>query len=637
MASVFLSYDRDDMAKARSMAAALEESGHSVWWDHNIRGGAQFSKVIEEALQAANAIVVLWSKNSVESAWVRDEAAAGRDRGILIPVRLDRTEPPLGFRQFQSVDLSGWRGRKSAQKLRELLQAIDGTAPISAPYEALAPASKKRRRKIGRMPVLVGTVVLLVALAAVALLVWRPWSVKGPSIAISAADGRPASGELARQLLTALGESQAANSSEINLVGADKRGRASLGFEVTAAIEAGLTRANLVLLDERTRGLLWSKAFEPATPEDLQQELSFTAARVLRCALEAYPDGRLALKGDTLKVYLNGCSAFSDEEFGNIPELLPAFRQVVAKAPHFEDGWSKLIMTESQAYVNTGNPQLRPQLARDIESARALNPRLPAIFAAEMDMLPNGAWSEKLAIADRGIAANPTDAWLLGLRAEVLGAVGRVRDAADDLRTAAHSDPLSPQVRGLYANALGAAGQVDAGLSEIEAAERMWPDSRSIAHAKFQLNFDYGDPKFALRVIRSGVLQGGWTRTEPFMEARIDPKPAKVAAAIDNARASYQRDPDQHMWLYVQVLSVFNRYADLLNLLMTAPIDRARSATFVTFPPWPVKFWHNPQSFAYAHRVGLIRYWQSSGKWPDFCFDPDLPFDCKKEASKLSA
>ena len=114
MAGVFLSYDRDDTAKARPVASALEKAGHSVWWDLHVRGGAQFSKVIEEALKAADAVVVLWSRNSIESPWVRDEAGAGRDRGILIPVSLDGAEPPLGFRQFQTIDLSAWKGRKSA-------------------------------------------------------------------------------------------------------------------------------------------------------------------------------------------------------------------------------------------------------------------------------------------------------------------------------------------------------------------------------------------------------------------------------------------------------------------------------------------------------------------------------------------
>src|SRR6185503_12452342 len=79
MASVFLSYDRDDGDRARQFARALEKAGHQVWWDLHVRGGAQFSKVIEEALKAADVVVVLWSKESIESPWVRDEAGAGRD------------------------------------------------------------------------------------------------------------------------------------------------------------------------------------------------------------------------------------------------------------------------------------------------------------------------------------------------------------------------------------------------------------------------------------------------------------------------------------------------------------------------------------------------------------------------------
>jgi hypothetical protein len=39
MASVFLSYDRDDAAETRSIAQAMENAGHSVWWDLHVRGG----------------------------------------------------------------------------------------------------------------------------------------------------------------------------------------------------------------------------------------------------------------------------------------------------------------------------------------------------------------------------------------------------------------------------------------------------------------------------------------------------------------------------------------------------------------------------------------------------------------------
>ena len=81
MAQVFLSYDREDGPRARVIAQALERAGHFVWWDLHIKGGAEYGKVIEEALAEADSVVVLWSTKSVDSAWVRDEAAAGRAAG----------------------------------------------------------------------------------------------------------------------------------------------------------------------------------------------------------------------------------------------------------------------------------------------------------------------------------------------------------------------------------------------------------------------------------------------------------------------------------------------------------------------------------------------------------------------------
>ena len=136
MASVFLSYDRDDADRAPHFAHALEKAGHEVWWDLHVRGGAQFSKVIEEALKAADVVVVLWSQHSVESAWVRDEATAGRDTGRLVPVTIDGTEPPLGFRQFQTIDLSRWRGRGTPPQLKTLLADVESMAPAGGQRQA---------------------------------------------------------------------------------------------------------------------------------------------------------------------------------------------------------------------------------------------------------------------------------------------------------------------------------------------------------------------------------------------------------------------------------------------------------------------------------------------------------------------
>jgi len=68
MASVFLSYSRDDVERIRALAAALEDAGHNVWWDRRIAGGEEFSGIIEQALESAEAVVVAWTAASVKSA-----------------------------------------------------------------------------------------------------------------------------------------------------------------------------------------------------------------------------------------------------------------------------------------------------------------------------------------------------------------------------------------------------------------------------------------------------------------------------------------------------------------------------------------------------------------------------------------
>jgi len=40
----------------------------------------------------------------------------------------------------------------------------------------------------------------------------------------------------------------------------------------------------------------------------------------------------------------------------------------------------------------------------------------------------------------------------------------------------------------------------------------------------------------------------------------------------------------------------------------------------------------DPRFWPLAASYGLVDYWLTSGRWPDFCFEPDLPFDCREKA-----
>src|SRR5215204_4052683 len=122
--TLFLSYAHGDKAQARKIAQALEHAGYTVWWDALIEGGAAYSRSISSALETADAIIVLWSATAVESDWVRDEAAKGRERQRLIPLSLDGARPPLGFGQYQVIDFRNWRGSQDSKEFDQLERAI---------------------------------------------------------------------------------------------------------------------------------------------------------------------------------------------------------------------------------------------------------------------------------------------------------------------------------------------------------------------------------------------------------------------------------------------------------------------------------------------------------------------------------
>src|ERR1700733_10814558 len=112
---IFLSYSRDDQATARLFAEGFEREGFSIWWDASLNPGEAFDQVTEKALREAKAVVVLWSKKSVDSRWVRAEAMQANDNKTLVPVMIEPCKRPIMFELTHTADLSQWRGdRKDA-------------------------------------------------------------------------------------------------------------------------------------------------------------------------------------------------------------------------------------------------------------------------------------------------------------------------------------------------------------------------------------------------------------------------------------------------------------------------------------------------------------------------------------------
>jgi hypothetical protein len=123
VANVFISYARRDRDRVVALATALEAQGLSVWWDPNLVPGRKFRHMIAEQLAAADSVVVVWTSASLESDWVQDEAEEARQRGVLIPVKMEPVQAPAGFRQVQAADLSQWTGSPEHPEFKSLIHA----------------------------------------------------------------------------------------------------------------------------------------------------------------------------------------------------------------------------------------------------------------------------------------------------------------------------------------------------------------------------------------------------------------------------------------------------------------------------------------------------------------------------------
>jgi adenylate cyclase len=124
MADVFVSYARNDKARVAPLVAAIEANGWTVWWDPEISTGQEFDRQIAQELKLATAVLVVWSRDSVESRWVRGEAREGAERGVLVPIRFERVELPIDLRALHTTDFDDWGEDPRSSQAQEVIRAL---------------------------------------------------------------------------------------------------------------------------------------------------------------------------------------------------------------------------------------------------------------------------------------------------------------------------------------------------------------------------------------------------------------------------------------------------------------------------------------------------------------------------------
>ena len=130
MSDIFISYKREEQEQARKLAVALEKRGWSVWWDPMLRAGEHFDDAIEAALNKARCVIVMWSRLSVQSRYVKDEATYALKRKKLAPVAIEDVELPFRFEGIHTPKLVDWDGSEDSPEFQRL---VDDIAEIIGP------------------------------------------------------------------------------------------------------------------------------------------------------------------------------------------------------------------------------------------------------------------------------------------------------------------------------------------------------------------------------------------------------------------------------------------------------------------------------------------------------------------------
>lgn len=530
---------------------------------------------------------------------------------------------------------------RSILMLRQFAERAGGFTIETVPktgYRLIADEVEPGRKRMSRGWMAAAAGILLVVAVAIGL--WQPWARSNvTTVAVTAADGSKLSNELSQSLLARLGSLQAAKNMRLVGLAGESSDDADLIFKVGGTSSEHVTEANIVLLSGKDRSVLWSKDFNqpPDKLADLEQTVAFTTGRVLDCAFEGRSAEGKQLPGDSFRLYLNGCAILADAYRVDPKRVIPIFTQVVKQAPQFASGWGKLVLAEAQ-FVNVEIIffDRRPAIPveQHIAQARKLDPHIPEAYVAEFLMLPISSFDERLKLIDRASAVHPNNPDLLTIRSEFFLTVGRLNEAVEAARRAFELDPLTPGLGNNLIQTLAYSGQTEVAAGELKRAEQRWPGTLTLRDARFRFHLRYGDPRVALQIVRTeGISQ----EFEEFLVARIDPTPENIENAVDAVR---QRGTTSAKSIndLTQLLAQFGREDEAYHLIMgwQRP-DQAGAMSGMLFRPTTKKFRSNPRFMRVAAHLGLLAHWQKSGKWPDFCSDPDLPYDCKAEAAKLAA
>jgi TolB-like protein len=665
MPDIFLSYSRDDQATARRFAEGFEREGFSVWWDQTLHSGENYDQVTEGALREAKAVVVLWSKKSVDSRWVRAEATTADRAGTLIPAMIEPCNRPIMFELKHTAELAHWKGEPNDPAWKAFVADVHrfvrkGEPSVQA--SVVAPGARNSRISAKTMWLLVAAVLLAgAAVWAITHLGSKPAPV-AESAAVSTSSVAASvtlavlpfanlssdpeqeyfSDGLTEEILNQLAQVKAlrvtgrtssfsfkGKNEDLRIIG-QKLGVANL-LEGSVRKDGTNLRITAQLISGKDGAHLWSQTYDREMSKvfAVQEEIAKDVAQALSITLDVGDMNRA--QGGTTNVeaydkYLRARQLTMLDTADATNQAVNLFREAVKMDPAFSRAWLELsgALQVQQIFRPKAAKALQPEIDEALERVKRLAPDAwwTHLLVAK-GLLEERKWAEADAAIHAGLAATAGRELPLELVAEyfdVMWRTGRLEEALLVSDRALAQDPLALSLARTVQAMLDCAGRAEEAQVQYERTRVQVGSSGAIEYwtlARMLMRDDASTA--AIRAQMRVVAQKG---NRPLaLNTWLAEHFTDRVSALPQVRKAFDDPSNQGIVAMWAIAMYADRFGDkdLALAALRKWVVEDKGPSNILWWQFKTGLRSDPRFKQIVTDAGLTDYWRTSGKWGDYC------------------
>jgi adenylate cyclase len=414
---------------------------------------------------------------------------------------------------------------------------------------------------------------------------------------------------------------------------------AALAVDGSTERDGPTTRITIFIVRTDDRTTLWSSAFEGSVAElsGLRQRAAERSADVLSCGVQVVQDRGADMEAQTFSLLLRICGARRASD--NFLEMRDAMAQVVAREPDFSFARALFAMGSVMAIEQTPESMRESQLQEarvNAERARREDSTIGESYIA-LSLLENRTnWQARERLLREALAHDELNGTLHNYYSNLMYEVGRVSEALAFAQRGMRLDPLSTSKRRNLAGLLVATGDHEAARDIVEGMADAYPDDPVHWWARFRTAFWSGGYDDAIALLDAPASQARSARAKVCWRQAADAMRNRVSRAqglrqVIACDASGDLPSAQSLMLIAALGDADEGFARARTLF----IDERRGGHEILFTPPTASLRADPRFMMLMRDLGLLGYWRLSGRWPDFCREPGLPYECEAEARRL--